>query len=243
MRDRISPLVSAEVGDRGPATVGIDADDAVRHARYSVRAAGAREDGIERVTDKSDVGDAAHQASERRARLARRQAVDEGRASAVAVDPRDPRAGRAPRVRTHRRHDDAVRVRRRRARTADSAFGHVEVAVGTELEPTGVVETFRKYGHGSLCHRGVVLRHRLAGRERERQRERRAGPGDYRQEPRILVVLHVNSLLHASLIMLRPTLVDLALHGTSCRARLEIILRPALCAWHPLNEWSRRHRR
>ena len=161
IRDRVGLLERAQVGDHSQRPVAVDPDDAVRKVPDAVRAARSGEDRVERVADERDVGDAADETS-----LSRRLVWLEGRLSTTVV--RTPlrsileiprRSGcpvYGPIGGTTCSHSSDGRVRAARA-----ALGDVEVAVGTELEPSRVVQPRGEDGH----------RRRLASRQCDRGRE------------------------------------------------------------------------
>ena len=116
--------------------------------------------------DELDVGDAADQASERRARLAGRQAVGHRGAVPVVVDLRDS-CREVTAVRTHRL-DNLVTLMDRGVETPRTSFRDIEVPVGAERQPARVVQPCRE----DRCRCRLRPR-RCAGRnDNQRQRHK-----------------------------------------------------------------------
>ena len=142
IRNRIGLDELAQVRDLCDRSVRVHAVDAVARSHEPVRAAGARDQRIERSVDELHIGDPADQTAESRARLTGRQAVRHGRAVPVAVDLRDPRsevaAVRADRV------DNLVTVMEAGLEAPRASFRDIEVPVGAERQPTRVVQPRRE---------------------------------------------------------------------------------------------------
>ena len=131
---------SAEVGDKNPTAIGINAYHAIGDIRHAMRAASSGEHGIKRVSDESDIGDAADKIASVCTRLAGRQIVHYRRAETVRTDFRNARASNVGCVRTNR-WDDLVASAIARIQAASSSLCDIKKAVWAKLQAARIVQS------------------------------------------------------------------------------------------------------
>src|SRR5438874_9450040 len=93
---------SAEVGDKNPTAIGINAYHAIGDIRHAMRAASSGEHGIKRVSDEGDVGNTADETASVCTRLVGGQIVHYRATEAVGTDFGNARASNVGCVRPNR---------------------------------------------------------------------------------------------------------------------------------------------
>ena len=131
-------LEGAEVGDLGPAVVGVDANHAIGDIGYAVRAAGAGQDTIEGIADKGDIGYARRGGAILDGGLGGRKSIDPGSALTGRAHAGDTGAGIATGIWTYGCDYGCATGG---VGATDTGFRHIEIAIWSEFEAPGIVET------------------------------------------------------------------------------------------------------